>query len=394
SNRTGGSPASGLYGAFFVKRYPAIFVFLVIPFFCSTRAAEHSSAPTAYFHRRRAQRRSRTALLQRPRRLVLDGREPGGRLPAIGWLAARGSEGSLPLAAINREPLLYSVEPYRVLTMKQSYASAGKAPRRRVHSLSGIVAIAGCGLPPPRIIISYPAHQSQSGAEPVVLSRSRECCSRSWPQRDTVRNLAGRDQTPQRDQSLARQCHDHCGLARAARPLGPRAIPARQRTVFLEHKKTPCQLDQTASYPRIARPGETLLSAFRTALVGRSREPGVARHRSSISKPPRQDFPYQHIRCLDANTDSPGGRPHHRMRPCIRCPLEPLGTCLLDRGDLLTDQCQPCHVAPQFLDDVRRQDRALRCPQICQTLWRLAQMWLESPDPETGERTLHAVGDA
>jgi hypothetical protein len=56
----------------------------VIPFFCSTRAAEHSSAPTAYFHRRRAQRRSRTALLQRRRRLVLDGREHGGRLPASG----------------------------------------------------------------------------------------------------------------------------------------------------------------------------------------------------------------------------------------------------------------------------------------------------------------------
>jgi hypothetical protein len=45
---------------------------------------EHSSAPTAYFHRRRAQRRSRTALLQRRRRLVLDGREHGGRLPATG----------------------------------------------------------------------------------------------------------------------------------------------------------------------------------------------------------------------------------------------------------------------------------------------------------------------
>jgi hypothetical protein len=39
-------------------------------------------------HWRRAQRRSRTALLQRRRRLVLDGREHGGRLPAIGWLAA------------------------------------------------------------------------------------------------------------------------------------------------------------------------------------------------------------------------------------------------------------------------------------------------------------------
>jgi hypothetical protein len=50
---------------------------------------EHSSIPTAYFHRRRAQRRSRTALLQRRRRLVLDGREHDGRLPAIGWFVAR-----------------------------------------------------------------------------------------------------------------------------------------------------------------------------------------------------------------------------------------------------------------------------------------------------------------
>jgi len=64
----------------------------VIPFFCSTRAAEHSSAPTAYFHRRRAQRRSRTALLQRRRRLVLDGREHGGRLPTsvVGRARIRG----------------------------------------------------------------------------------------------------------------------------------------------------------------------------------------------------------------------------------------------------------------------------------------------------------------
>jgi hypothetical protein len=67
----------------------------------------------------------------------------------------------------SREPRLYSVEPvYGVQTMKQSYASAGKAPRRRVHSPSGIAAIAVCGLPPPRIVIGYLAHQAQSGAEP------------------------------------------------------------------------------------------------------------------------------------------------------------------------------------------------------------------------------------
>src|ERR1700746_584952 len=86
SNRTGRSPASGLYGAFLVKCVTPFLSSFVIPFFCSTRAAEHSSAPTAYFHRRRAQRRSRTALLQRRRRLVLDARERGGsRRRSGGW---------------------------------------------------------------------------------------------------------------------------------------------------------------------------------------------------------------------------------------------------------------------------------------------------------------------
>src|ERR1700682_290102 len=81
--------SSGLYGAFFVKgasrhfRRPLHSILLFDP------RREHSSVPTAYFHRRRAQRRSRTALLQRRRRFVLDGREHGGRLPAIGRLAAR-----------------------------------------------------------------------------------------------------------------------------------------------------------------------------------------------------------------------------------------------------------------------------------------------------------------
>jgi|SRR5580704_7446527 hypothetical protein len=67
----------------------AIFVFLCHSILLFDPRRGHSSAPTAYFHRRRAQRWSRTALLQRRRRLVLDGREHGGRLPAIGWLAAR-----------------------------------------------------------------------------------------------------------------------------------------------------------------------------------------------------------------------------------------------------------------------------------------------------------------
>ena len=118
---------------------------------------EHSSVPTAYCHRRRAQQWSRTALFSAAEGLSL----------TIASTAAgyRGQDG-LALA-IRGEPATgrgdrranhacIRLDPYRVPTMKQSYASAGKAPKRRVHSPIGIAAIAVCGLPPPRIIIGYP----------------------------------------------------------------------------------------------------------------------------------------------------------------------------------------------------------------------------------------------
>ena len=43
----------------------------------------------------------------------------------------------------------------------------GKAPRRRVHSPSGVAAIAVIGLPPPRIVIGYPVHQRSQVPNPV-----------------------------------------------------------------------------------------------------------------------------------------------------------------------------------------------------------------------------------
>jgi hypothetical protein len=149
-------------------RAPCLFILLFDP------RREHSSAPTAYCRRRRAQRWSRTALLQRRRRLVLDQREHGGKLPAIGWFVTRRSEGSLPLAAIDRANHACIRLNHLGPDHEAVYASASKAPRRRVHSPSGIAAIAVCGLPPPRIVIDYPAHQMQSGTRILfVLSRSR-----------------------------------------------------------------------------------------------------------------------------------------------------------------------------------------------------------------------------
>src|SRR5215469_6428041 len=192
--------------------------------------------------------------------------------------------------------------------MKQSYASAGKAPRRRVHSLSGIAAIAGCGLPPPRIIIGYPAHQAPSGAEPCL----------SFLVLESVAHGAGRNATPSVTSPVVTRRHSAMSNLRASAtiivvlraPLGPSVRVRYQRA--------------------------SALSFWNTR----------KRHANWIS--PRR------TRALPALA-----RPFSRR-------FKPL----------------------------RRQARALRCPQTCQTLWRLAQMWLESLDPETGERTLHAVGDA
>src|SRR5260221_9712827 len=84
----------------------------VIPFFCSTRAASILSSRPHVSITVRAQRRSRTALLQRRRRLVLDGREHGGKLPAIGGVGRAMIRGEPAIGREqSREPRLYSVEP-------------------------------------------------------------------------------------------------------------------------------------------------------------------------------------------------------------------------------------------------------------------------------------------
>jgi hypothetical protein len=151
----------------------AIFVVLCCFILLFDPRREHSSVPTAYYRRRRAQRRSRTALVQRRRRLVLDQREHGGRLPVIGWSPRDDPSGAChwPRAIVANHACI-RLNPCRVPTMKQSYASAGKAPRRRVHSPSGIAAIAVYGLPPPRIVIGSRASSAVRCRTLFVLSRS------------------------------------------------------------------------------------------------------------------------------------------------------------------------------------------------------------------------------
>jgi hypothetical protein len=86
AHRTGQAdfPHPACMGLSLSRRHHAISVVLRHSILLFDLRRKHSFVPTAHLHRRRAQRRSRTALLQRRRRLVLDGREHGGRLLAIG----------------------------------------------------------------------------------------------------------------------------------------------------------------------------------------------------------------------------------------------------------------------------------------------------------------------
>jgi hypothetical protein len=118
----------------------------------------------------------------------------------------------------SREPRLYSVEPTWGLDHEAVIRFAGKAPRRRVHSPSGIAAIAVFGLPPPRIVIGYLAHQTQSGAEPV-------CPFSFW----SVAHAADRNSTPSGTSPVVTKRHSAISSLRASAtiivvlraPLGP-----------------------------------------------------------------------------------------------------------------------------------------------------------------------------
>ena len=162
--------AHGLYGAFFVKGGAHHFVApLFVPFFCSTRAASIlPPRPHICIAVARSGGQGRRFFSAAEGLSLTDASTAAGCRRSGGWPRDDPRGACHWPRAIAREPRLYSVEPCRVPTMKQSYASAGKAPRRRVHSPSGIAAIAVCGLPPPRIVIGYPAHQAQSGAEPCL----------------------------------------------------------------------------------------------------------------------------------------------------------------------------------------------------------------------------------
>src|SRR5712664_3560431 len=223
----------------------------------------------------------------------------------------------------------------------------------------------------------------------VSFSGLRSLCR---PQNDAVRYDALPHETPQGDQELARQSHDH-GLASAAGALGSGSKPLRQSAVLLEHEKSPRQLDHASSNPSVAGTGQPFLPASSAALVGRAREAGITRYGPSVAHASRQYLLHQHVGRLDTNPDHPRQQAHHCVWSNTGRLLETLQASVLDLPYLITDEPPACHVATQLSQGVGRDRLALGGAQAVKTFGGFLQLGIEAADAEPYQRCFHSVDD-
>ena len=126
-------------------------------------------------------------------------------------------------ARFNRATTLCPVGPKTRTTM-QSCASAAKLRSGGPILPIGMKAKGLVGIPPPRTVIDAPSQAHGQGRNcRGAFSVLRSSCR---TQKDAVRYNALPHESPQGDQKLARQGHDH-GLARTESVLGTNSIPLR-----------------------------------------------------------------------------------------------------------------------------------------------------------------------
>ena len=111
---------------------------------------------------------------------------------------------------------------------------------------------------------------------------------------------------------------------------------------------TPGKLDHPTTHARIACFGKSSLASFLAALVRCPCQTSVPRHRSAVPQLARKNLLHQHVRTLNANPDHPSQQTDHPIASLCRPLLQSFGACRLDLLDLLLDEAQVGHVAPQL----------------------------------------------
>src|SRR4051795_5506594 len=127
-----------------------------------------------------------------------------------------------------------------------------------------------------------------------------------WLQLHPLRHGPVLEVSPERDQELSRQGHDH-DLAQAA-PRAAQAIvePARERATGLVAQPHPGEFNERRAQPPVAVLADPLLALCPTAAVGRPGQPGVGAKRAGVAEPAHEGLVDQHGRSLHA--DAPQAR--------------------------------------------------------------------------------------
>lgn len=140
-----------------------------------------------------------------------------------------------------------------------------EAPRRQAQSAQRHESHGFGGFPPPRTVIGDPSRLIRSSRNCLERrTEGREADPSSWPHNDTLRRNPLAHQSPECDQQLPSQCHNH-RLACSRSILRALVIPACQRAILLEQEEPPRELDHCSPHPRIAgsRIQEMRASTFR-----------------------------------------------------------------------------------------------------------------------------------
>src|SRR4051794_32069044 len=172
----------------------------------------------------------------------------------------------------------------------------------------------------------YPSYHAALGIPPS-----------GWLQLHPLRHGPVLEVSPERDQELSRQGHDHDLAQAPARAAQAVVEPARERATGLVAQPHPGELNEGRAKAPVAVLADPLLAVRPAAAVGRSSQPGVGAKRAGVAEPAHEGLVDQHGRSLHA--DAPQAREvlDHLLRPPRRLALDGPVALPFQFGHLLAD---------------------------------------------------------
>src|SRR4051794_7456658 len=221
---------------------------------------------------------------------------------------------------------------------------------------------------------------------PVPSRRATVSVARSGRlQLHPLRHGAVLNVSPERDQELSRQGHDH-DLAQAP-PRAAQAVvePARECTTRLVAQPHPGEFNERRAQPPVAVLANPLLAVRAAAAVGRPGQPGVGAKRAGVAELAHEGLVDQHGRGLHADAPHTGEPLDHLLRPPPRLALDGLVALRFQVGHLLADQVEAIEQPLNLRPGVRGKGLVEGGAQLPEPLATVAPQWVVLAGTEHGQ---------